>query len=235
MPARTLFVTGTDTNVGKTVVCAGLVSAALYAGLKVCYYKPIQTGSPNLESPEDPGQIWYWLGEEPGLTTYCSYNFLDPVTPMVADPEETIRFEQIQRDLKHLQAEHDVVIVEGAGGVRVPVTPQLEMIHLMQFLDEQVLVVARPNLGTINHTLLTLEALKTRRIPVVGVAVSGYPLFPPDKAIKTLPDVFKSVLPVPLLALLPEIALERSVLDIPPVAFQELLEKLVPVKEMTAQ
>jgi dethiobiotin synthetase len=208
------FVTGTDTGVGKTVVTAGLAAAAARQGLSVCVYKPIQTGSPTLDVAEDPQQIQTWLGEGVVSVTH-SYNFLIPVAPYVADPQRTIRLEKIVEDFRSLQARYDVVLVEGAGGVRVPIAPQIDTRHLIQALGLPTLLVARPNLGTINHTLLSVESLQQAGIQVQGVIVSNMPegealAASQDVAVQTLQDVFKAFLPVSLLGTVPPLALQEG-------------------------
>lgn len=201
-----LFITGTDTGVGKTVITAALASWMCRQGKSVCVYKPVQTGSENLSEPEDPMQVTAWVDSD-RLTVHHTYNFHPPVAPYVADPDRTIEVAQIVRDFERLRGAHDLVLVEGAGGVRVPVAPGVEMAGLMKALNTPVLVVARPNLGTINHTLLTVEALLARGLSVAGVVVSNYPEHTDDLAIRALPEVLREFLPVPLLALVPPVEL----------------------------
>jgi dethiobiotin synthetase len=202
-----LFITGTGTGVGKTVVTAALAALLKSRGESFCVYKPIQTGSPDPSQPEDPTTIQGWLGKD--VETFCSYSFPDPVAPYAADPEHTIRSGKILHDYKDLQKKHRTVLVEGAGGVRVPVAKHLEMIDIIRMLQIPVLVVANPYLGTINHTLLTVEALMTQRIECKGVVISGFPDegATEDPAIKTLIPTLEAFLPVPLLGCLPAIDL----------------------------
>lgn len=212
--AHCFFVTGTDTGVGKTVVTAGLAAAAAKKGLSVCVYKPIQTGSPSLEVAEDPQQVQAWLGDGV-VSVHHTYNFLIPVAPYVADPQQTIRLDKIVEDFRLLQARYDVVLVEGAGGVRVPIAPQIDTRHLIQALGLATLLVARPNLGTINHTLLSVESLQQAGIQVQGVIISNMPegealATCQDVAIQTLQDVFKAFLPVPLVGTVPPLTLREG-------------------------
>jgi dethiobiotin synthetase len=206
-----LFITGTGTGVGKTVVTAALAAFLKSRGEDVCVYKPIQTGSPDASQPEDPTQIKTWLGDD--VETACSYCFPEPLAPYAADLEKTIRSGKILEDFKALQRKHRIVLVEGAGGVRVPVAKHLEMIDLIRMLQLPVVVVTHPHLGTINHTLLTVEALLTQRLEVKGVVISGAPTDTAthsEPAVRTLLPTLEPFLPVPVLGTLPEIPLTRA-------------------------
>jgi dethiobiotin synthetase len=205
-----IFITGTGTGVGKTVVTAGLADAVRRQGYSVCVYKPIQTGSAEGQ-PEDPTCIQEWLGS--GVKTACTYCFPMPAAPYVADSEGRIQVSRILEELEQLQKAYDVVLVEGAGGVRVPITQHLEMLDLIRLTRLPVLVVASPFLGTINHTLLTVDALRHAGLTVCGVVVSGVPTHldvVDDPSIQSLAKVLSEFLPVPLLRLLPEFLLTRD-------------------------
>ncbi len=199
----TLFITGTDTDVGKTVVTACLAATAQSLGQSVVVYKPIQTGSPKGELACDLISVNSWL-ETPVevVNTYC---FEPPVTPAVADIDGMINLSVIQQQVAALEQHYDVVLIEGAGGVHVPVTtnPNTEIIDLIKLLDKPTVVVSRPNLGTINHTRLTVNALQNQQINVAGVIVSGYPKNSDELAVQTLPDMLTQFLTVPVLAYVP--------------------------------
>ena len=220
MTANAVFIAGTDTDVGKTVITAGLAMALLDAGQTVCVYKPVQTGTEDLSKPVDPESIRNWLSEDDGtspdhLHVTVSYVFHEPVAPWVADPEGTIRLEKLVADFEDLQKRFDWVLVEGAGGLRVPVTAHHDTLDVIEALSIPTILVARPNLGTINHTLLSLDALANRNLECLGVVVSNMPTaddlaLEPDLAVSSLPDVFARWLPLPVLGWIPEIPLDDS-------------------------
>ncbi len=201
-----LFITGSDTGVGKTVVTTMLAAEAQARGRSVCVYKPVQTGSKTPDQPDDPLMINRWLAQP--VDFCCTYNFLEPVAPYVADVQRIIRPEVIRQTFEDLSDRYDEVLVEGAGGVRVPVAPDYEMIDLMENLKTPVILVVRPDLGTVNHTLLSVEALTGRGIEVRAVVVSGYPAESPDPAIRSLPQVFERFLPALRTLYLPSVRLE---------------------------
>jgi dethiobiotin synthetase len=218
MTAQAVFIAGTDTDVGKTVITAGLAMALLDAGHSVCVYKPVQTGTEDLSQPVDPMSILNWLSQDNGmppekLHVTASYVFHEPVAPWVADPEGTIRLEKLITDFQELQQRFDWVLVEGAGGLRVPVTANHDTMDVIEALSLPTILVARPNLGTINHTLLSLDALAQRNLDCLGVVVSNMPGHTqlettPDLAISSLPDVFAQWLPVPVLGWIPKMPLD---------------------------
>jgi dethiobiotin synthetase len=218
-----LFITGTGTDVGKTVLTAGLAAMLRAQGQSFCVYKPIQTGSPDPAHPEDLERIRDWVGAD--VPVHCSYCFAEPVAPYAADPGRTIDPHQLLLDFKRLQRDYAVVLVEGAGGVRVPVAPHLEMIDLIRMYQLPVLVAACPRLGTLNHILLTMDALARRRIEVKGLVISGLPQEPSaDPAMASLLETLEPFLTVPLLGVLPPLALASGVMARPEVwsLFQSL-------------
>lgn len=156
---KALFVTGTGTEVGKTLVALGLCLR-----FKADYWKPVQTGL-----DKDSDFIKKFLT---GKKIYpCSYDFRNPLSPNQAAKKEG---QKIKLD-KIKVPKSSFLIIEGAGGVLVPLNDKKMMIDLIQKLGFPVIVVAKSGLGTLNHTLLTLEALKARKIKLLGLILSGSP------------------------------------------------------------
>lgn len=159
---RGFFVTGTDTDVGKTVV-----SAWLLAHLDACYWKPVQAGT----EPETDTQTVRRLAELPeDRIVPEAYVLKEPMAP-----HEAARREGISIDMAKLVGPQDdrLLIVEGAGGLLVPLNEKDYVIDLIEDLNLPVVLVARSSLGTINHTLLSLEALRRRGLVVAGVVING--------------------------------------------------------------
>jgi dethiobiotin synthase len=163
LPAR-LFVTGTDTGVGKTVV-----SALLLAGRGGRYWKPVQSGA---EEDSDSQTVAELSGRGPGCLLPEAYRLRAPLSPHRAALLDGVRIDLARLALPPLPA-GEPLVVEGAGGALVPLAPGLLMTDLMAALGLPVLVVARSGLGTINHTLLTVEALRARGLAVAGVVLCG--------------------------------------------------------------
>ncbi|MFK7897917.1 MAG: dethiobiotin synthase [Myxococcota bacterium] len=168
-----LFITGTDTGVGKTVVSCALARGLRDAGIDVGVMKPVETGVP-AKGPEDALALSSAAGIRDSLDLVCPLQYEIP-----AAPEACARTEEHAADLgpileayAKLDDRHETMVVEGAGGLLVPFSSEVSMADLVKRLDLPVLIVARASLGTINHTMLTLEACSARKIDVVGVVIS---------------------------------------------------------------
>jgi dethiobiotin synthetase len=158
------FVTGTDTNVGKTVL-----SALLVAALNAVYWKPVQTGA--IEGT-DREAVRQWTGAQEERLPAERFRFDPPVSPHLAAREAGIAITLDAFEFPAAPANRRW-IVEGAGGVMVPVNDRELMRDLILRIGLPAIVAARTSLGTINHTLLTLSALREARIPIHGVALIG--------------------------------------------------------------
>ena len=172
MHRRIFFVTGTDTNVGKTVASAALVSA-----LGACYWKPIQSGL--ADNPGgDTATVAYLTGQNVIDFPQPIYSLQAPLSPDQAARRERISLEpKLLLDRIRLIAqttnEARPLVIEGAGGLMVPLSDSFWMIDLMMALNQPIVLVARTTLGTLNHTLLSLEALRLRCIPLAGILFCG--------------------------------------------------------------
>lgn len=159
-----LFVTGTDTDVGKTVV-----AAALTLGLDAYYWKPIQAG---LEPTTDTASVRKWTGLPDERFLPESYRLREPMSPHAAAELEGIEIDVVHVLTTELPSDRSVV-VEGAGGLMVPMNRDAMMVDLVERLGFPVVLVARTALGTLNHTLLSVSELRRRSIPLLGVVLNG--------------------------------------------------------------
>jgi dethiobiotin synthetase len=170
------FITGTDTGVGKTIVTAALATALRKRGLRVGVMKPVETGcsmdGDRLQAPDS-----YFLRQVSGCTSaqelVTPYTFAEPITPALAAERVgiTIDIKHIRRCYEKLLTEHDIVLVEGAGGLLAPLTECLTMHDLAVELDLPLVIVARNVLGVINHTALTVTVARERSF-VLGVVLN---------------------------------------------------------------
>ena len=174
MPSR-FFVTGTDTGVGKTVA-----SALLSAALDAYYWKPIQTGTREGTDSRTVARI----AQIPRAKILPeAYKFAPPVSPHLAARKARVQIRLEEICMPEIGVRENL-IVEGAGGALVPINDTQLMTDLMKHLDLPVLLVSRTTLGTINHTLLSLAALRAARLKVRGVILVGQPNLENHKAIE---------------------------------------------------
>ncbi len=171
-----IFVVGTDTGVGKTVLSLLLMQFFYARGYTPFYLKPAQTGCVNpYDTDSDAGFIYQHVeslnGKDPARSViYC---FKNPKAPYFAARDEgrQIDFETIRKAVLKKSLSHSPVILEAAGGLLVPVNEELMMIDMIRMTGVRPIIAARAGLGTINHTLLTIEALNSRGIKPVGVVL----------------------------------------------------------------
>ncbi|MET0156678.1 MAG: dethiobiotin synthase [Methyloceanibacter sp.] len=200
------FVTGTDTDVGKTVVAAWLV-----ARLGASYWKPVQAGT-DPETDSDTVRRLAGVGQDRILPE--AYVLPDPLAP-----HEAARRAGLAIDMAKLvpPASDRPLVVEGAGGLMVPLGDQSYVIDLARDLDLPLILVARSTLGTINHTLLSLEAIRRRGLPLAGVVING-PETPHNRAaierygrVQIIAEIprLDPVMSASLLAIEPEIDLAK--------------------------
>lgn len=167
--SQTFFITGTDTGVGKTVITAALAIAAKAAGYRVTVCKPLESGE-----PRDSVFLKDFIPLDAPLAEINLYHFDEALAPGIAATRArvAVNLDRICTHIEKLQATNELLLIEGAGGLYVPISENQMMIDLIERLRVSVLVIARTRLGTINHCLLSVEACRARRIPIAGIVVN---------------------------------------------------------------
>lgn len=208
MSAKSIFITGTDTGVGKTVASATIAMLLRRMGHSVGVMKPVTSGCIERDGKlisEDAELLSFGAGVP--VTPDCTpYLLRAPLAPSVSASQDGVRinFQVIKEAYDRLAQKHEFVIVEGAGGLMVPLAGGLLVADLALHLGLPIAVVARPNLGTINHTLLTTFTARTMGLKVKGVIVNRYPDLP-DQAESYAPHMIDSLSGSQLLGLFPDI------------------------------
>jgi dethiobiotin synthetase len=206
-PCAAIFITGTDTGVGKTLVTAALACHFLSKGLKVGVMKPIETG---VEDPSRLGPdatLLRWAAKSPDNDDMISpYRFSQPVSPCQAatTAKEPIDTDKIVKAYQTVRHGKDIVLVEGAGGLMVPIRGGYIMADLARQLELPLLVITHPRLGTLNHTLLTTFAARAMDIELSGYIINQMPEHP-DEAEQEAPHLLSSLASADLLGVLPEV------------------------------
>ncbi len=174
--SKVIFITATDTGVGKTTVSAALAKLLKDRGKNVGYFKPVETGCDPV--CRDASLLSKITGQ--ALDEAVLYRYRLPVSPLVAQEYEPVEIEmdRILLHLDSLRKKYDFLIVEGAGGIKVPITEAdgnvLTYLDLVYEASLPVLIVSRAGLGTINHTVLTVDALNSINAQIKGIIMNGY-------------------------------------------------------------
>lgn len=204
---RGLFVTGTDTGVGKTVVTAALAACLRARGTDVAVMKPFASGS-----WDDARLIRRAAGSRDALERITPFYFRHPLAPLASMRLERrrIRPEALRAKAAALARGRDFLLVEGIGGAAVPVTERFDAADTAALLGIPAVVVARLALGTLNHTRLTVEHLRRKRVAVRGIVLNAQGSARRGLAEKTNPALLEELCGVPVLGVFPAIGPERA-------------------------
>lgn len=194
-----VFITGTDTNVGKTYVTELISKHLLGCGFDVSVMKPISTG---LKKDNDAVHLKKALKLKDPISLINPVNLRLPLAPYTASKllNKPINLKKIFTAFNKLKEKHKIVIVEGIGGVFVPIKKNYFVKDLIKDLNIPVIIIAKAGLGTINHTLLTIETLKKQNIKILGVIMNGYK--GNDLSEKTNVGIIREITKLPILGLL---------------------------------
>ncbi len=203
-----IFITGTDTGVGKTFFAAALARILTRQGVRVGVMKPVESGVSDVATLGADADLLCWaaVNDQPAALV-SPYRLHSPVAPSVVAHHEGIKIvpSLIQESFNSLCSTHDFVIVEGAGGLMTPIAGGFLIADLINLLQIQTLFVCRPNLGTINHTMLSLFAAQQLGIDTAGYIINGMPE-DPDMAEENAPHALASLATAELLGVTPYVS-----------------------------
>lgn len=212
---KSIFISATDTGIGKTFVAAGLAKAFREAQIDTGVMKPIATGCRKVLADEQMN-----IGElisDDAVILRDSANVsdsLDLINPVRYEPPlapitaakltgNSIYLNHIFASYNELLARHEFLIVEGIGGLMVPIFHDYFVSDLIKSLESSLLIVARPNLGTINHTILTIREAQNSGIDVLGVVLNHYEKFPDDVSIESNQKIIEECTGISVLGIIP--------------------------------
>jgi dethiobiotin synthetase len=207
---KVIFVTGTDTGVGKTVISSAISAFfSLRKQMNVGVMKPFESGLSKTDKdllPWDAICLREASGSNDDLDIISPYTFESPVAPEVAAMLEHVNIDvrMVDKIFHNLAKSHDLLVIEGAGGVLVPIRENFFFADLIQKWNAPTLIVSRLGLGTINHTLLTNHLLKERGIKVLGVILNNTEGLG-DLPAQTNPDILRKYLDTPVLGIFPHV------------------------------
>jgi len=216
---RGFFITGTDTGVGKTVIAAAMIKVIHGMGMNVCGMKPVETGCPRIGSnpyPSDGIFLKKVAGMEETINHVTPYCFESPVAPSLASEMEgkPVSIDSIIGEFQSLMKRYHAAVVEGIGGILVPLKRDYFVIDLIRDLELPLIVVSRPSLGTLNHTLLTVHHALKAGIAVTGIIINFVRSPEGTVAENTNPLLLQQLSPVPVMGVFPHLNnLENETLE----------------------
>lgn len=223
-----VLITGTDTGVGKTFVACGLAALLRDFGYRVGVMKPAETGCAERDGelfPDDAVRLKEASGCDVPLEKICPYQLREPLAPSIAAARAgvTIDIDRLMDVYHEISSGHDITLVEGAGGLMVPLLPSYTYADLAKVLKLPLIVVAANRLGAINHLLLTLEHASCKGLPVLGYVLNQLDS-PLSTAAETNREVLANLSAAPCLSELPFVEDVETKKNLPPDWFKERFE-----------
>jgi dethiobiotin synthetase len=203
-----IFITGTDTGIGKTFVSKNILKILVEKGIQPGVMKPVETGCVVKQGeviPEDALALKKAASIDQARKLINPYALTYPLAPVVSGDLEDIKIERkvILRAFSELRAQYEFMLIEGAGGFFVPLSENYLIAHLARDMALPLIIVARPSLGTINHTLLTIHAARSWNCEIQGVIVNYDDDYKKGLAEKTSPEIIEKFGHVPVIGIVP--------------------------------
>ncbi|NPC91804.1 ATP-dependent dethiobiotin synthetase BioD [Bacillus sp. WMMC1349] len=225
-----IFITGTDTGVGKTIISCGIAALLKEKNIDVGVFKPFLSGISRNNSQSDTAllkQMSHTCLTDEEITPF---EYKEPLAPYVAAKQEgkMVSINEVINHWNKIKQQHDFFIVEGAGGIAVPLGEHYLVAHLIKALQLPVLIVARPDLGTINHTFLTVQYAKQLGLQIAGIVINGRS-DRPNLDEKTNPNMIEKLCDVPIVGITPKLKIltEKTV--------QQMVKNHIDVSQLIKQ
>lgn len=206
--ARGFFVTGTDTGVGKTIIAGAIIKAIQFLGHKTCGMKPVESGC-GLEGdtliPFDGTLLKQYSHSDEPITLITPCCLKSPLAPLPASEIDGIRvnISEIKNAFHKLQSKYETIVVEGIGGLMVPITEDYFSIDIMKDFGLPLIIVAKPGLGTINHIMLTVHHALEKGLDIAGIVLNYAQ--PPENSLaeETNPRLLEQICQIPVIGTFP--------------------------------
>lgn len=200
------FITGIDTDIGKTFITKGLALNFERNGKKVGVYKPLQSGAIKKDNQFFAPDIEEIKKISKNINTKCSYLLEGEVSPALAARLSKIKIDisKIQNDFNSFKKENEITLVEGAGGILAPISDEYLCADLIKKLNIPIIIVTVPFLGKLNHTLLTINFAKTQGLEIKGIIINKIPKNTEDLATINFIDELKRYTDVEIIAMINE-------------------------------
>ncbi|WP_338453381.1 dethiobiotin synthase [Niallia oryzisoli] len=200
------FITGTDTDVGKTIISSGLAAVLKEKNVDVGVFKPLLSGIVREDHASDTSLLKELSQTSLSHEDITPFQFKEPLAPYVAAKLEgkLVGLEDVLSHWGKIRDKHECFIVEGAGGISVPLGEGFLVSDLVKALQLPIVIVARPNLGTFNHIFLTVQYAKSVGLSIAGIVINGIS-DDPDIAERTNPELIEEFCQVPILGITPKL------------------------------
>ena len=217
------FITGIDTDIGKTYVTTGLAYAFQKNGCKTGVFKPLQSGAIKIENGFLAPDLEAVKKVSPNINTKCSYLLEGEVSPVLAArlAGVDVDINKIKADFNEFKNENEITFVEGAGGLLAPAVDNMLCADLIKELNIPIIIVTVPFLGRLNHTLLTIHYAKTNNIPIKGLIINRIPENSNDLATLNFIDELKMYTDVEILGFISESSNKHNFSE-----FESIIKKL---------
>lgn len=188
-----VFITGSDINVGKTFISAGLAATMQSLNYSTCVYKPIQTGASGKNGFMQSHDLLFVRNIDPFIKTYSTYLLKDFASPVISAENENIVIDRnlIKSDFETIKKENDCAIVESTGGIMTPISKKYLVSDLINTLDIPVVIVIKPDVGTVNQTLMTINHAQSKGINIRGIIINNYPEGNVDLNLRSAPRLIE--------------------------------------------
>lgn len=198
-----VFITGTDTNIGKTFITAGLAATLQSLNYSTSVYKPIQTGAAVKAGFAQSADLVYIKTIDPYIKTYSTYLLKESALPVIAAEQEGFVIDKnvIRTDYNEVSKDFDACIVEGTGGIMTPIAPDSYISDVAKALNLPIVIVVKPDSSCLNHTLLTINHANAKGLKIRGVIINDYP----EKGnldVKTAPRLIEEYTDVKILGIM---------------------------------
>ncbi|MFC2947984.1 dethiobiotin synthase [Virgibacillus sediminis] len=200
-----LFITGTDTGIGKTFVTAGIAASLKKQGVDIGVFKPMLSGDDRNNPESDAGILKIMAEDSTPIEQITPFQFKEPLSPYEAAKQEgrIITMDDIVSEWNKVRVNHDFFLVEGAGGLAVPLGENYLVGDLAKVIGFPLVIVARPNLGTVNHTLLTISYAKKLGLEIAGIIINGINRTTEDPSVQTNAGTLSEFTDIPVLGEIP--------------------------------
>lgn len=188
-----IFITGVDSNIGKTFIAAGLAATMQSLGYSTCVYKPVQTGAPKKDGFAQAPDLAFVKNIDPYIKIHSTYMLKMLASPAIAAEAEDIDINAhvIKKDYDTISKNQDCIISEGTGGIMTPLGPNFLVSDMVKALDLPIIIVVKPESGIINQTLLTINHAQAKGLKIRGIIINNFPKNTNNVDIKMLPRLIE--------------------------------------------